>query len=171
VESAPEPPAFGPPRCPAHQRTAVATCARCGTFLCGECTELIGETTACADCFALLQRRGAPSWALTLTLGLQVLALLSAPLVLLLPFQVRVDMGHATIVLPLLRRLPVLNLLAFGAGGFMASRELRRLERAELPSRARTMARATRVLAGLNLGFVLIQGVLVLRLVLGLLGG
>ncbi|ATB30515.1 hypothetical protein [Melittangium boletus] len=149
---------------------AVATCARCGTFLCGECTELIGETAACADCFALLHRRGTPSWALTLALGLQGVALVSAPLVLLLPFQVRIDTGQATIVLPLLRRVPVLNLLAFGAGWFMASRELRRLERADLPSRARTMARATRVLAVINLGFVLLQGLLVLRLLLGLFG-
>lgn len=162
-------PAPGPPRCPAHQRTAVATCARCGTFLCGDCTEVLGETAVCASCLALLARRGIPSWGLTLTFVAQLVALLSAPLLLLMPFQVQVDSSHGTIVLPLVRRLPVLSLLAFLSGWFVGARELRRLEPG-VSSRARVLARLTRALAGVNLGVMLLQGALLLRLVLGLFG-
>ncbi|MBM7111915.1 hypothetical protein [Archangium primigenium] len=149
---------------------AVATCARCGTFLCGDCTELLGDAALCPDCLALVRREGTPSWSLTGALGLQCIALVAAPLLLLLPFEARVEPGHGTIVLPLLRRLPVLQLLAFGVGWPVGARELQRLVHGALPSWARVLARLTRGLAAANLGFVLVQGLLVARLVLGLFG-
>ncbi|WP_375770141.1 B-box zinc finger protein [Archangium gephyra] len=167
MASAPDQPAFTSPRCPTHQRAAVATCVRCGTFLCGECTELLGEAACCASCITFVRKHGAASLALKLTLGLGLIALATVPLALLLPMNVVVDMGRATIVLPLLRRLPVLNGLAAGLGFWLSSRELRRLERVDVPSPARTWARWTRGLSWLNLACVLLQVFLVLRLVLG----
>ncbi len=167
MASAPDQPAFTSPRCPTHQRAAVATCVRCGTFLCGECTELLGEAAYCASCIAFVRQHGAASLALKLTLGLGLIALATVPLAMLLPVNVVVDTGRATIVLPLLRRLPVLNGIAAGLGFWLSSRELRRLEHVE-PSPARTWARWTRGLSWLNLACVLLQLFLVLRLVLGL---
>ncbi len=167
MASAPDQPAFTSPRCPTHQRAAVATCVRCGTFLCGECTELLGEAAYCASCIAFVRQHGAASLALKLTLGLGLIALATVPLAMLLPVNVVVDMGRATIVLPLLRRLPVLNGIAAGLGFWLSSRELRRLQHAE-PSPARTWARWTRGLSWLNLACVLLQVFLVLRFVLGL---
>ena len=165
---APDQPAFTSARCPSHQRAAVATCVRCGTFLCGECTELLGEAAYCASCIAFVRKHGAASLALKLTFGLGLIALASVPLSLLLPVNVRVDMGRATIVLPLLRRLPVLNGVAAGLGFWVSARELRRLAREDISSPARTLARWTRGLAWLNLACVLLQLFLLLRLVLGL---
>lgn len=168
MASAPDLPAFTSPRCPPHQRAAVATCVRCGTFLCGECTELLGEAAYCASCSAFVREHGAASLALKLTLGLGIVALLTVPLAMLLPVQVVVDMGRATLVVPLLRRLPVLNAIAAGLGFWLSSRELRRLERVESSSPARSWARWTRALSWLNLACVLLQLFLVLRFVLGL---
>ncbi len=167
MASAPDLPAFTSPRCPTHQRAAVATCVRCGTFLCGECTELLGEAAYCASCLAFVREHGAASLALKLTLGLGIAALLTVPLAMLLPMRVVVDMGQATIAVPLLRRLPVLNALAAGLGFWQASRELRRLERVEPASPARTWARWTRWLSWLNLACVLLQLFVVLRFLLG----
>ncbi|HYO58292.1 B-box zinc finger protein [Archangium sp.] len=167
MATAPDLPAFTPPRCPMHQRAAVATCVRCGTFLCGECTELLGEAACCASCIAFVRKHGAASLVLKLTFGLGILALLTVPISMLLPVNVVVDTSRATIVLPLLRRLPVLNGLAAGLGFWLSARELRRLERVELSSPARTLARWTRGLAWFNLGCVLLQAFLLLRLVLG----
>ncbi|MCY1073657.1 B-box zinc finger protein [Archangium lansingense] len=167
MATAPDLPAFTNPRCPTHQRAAVATCVRCGTFLCGECTELLGEAAYCASCIAFVRRHGAASLALKLTFGLGIVALLTVPLAMLLPMNVVVDMGRATIVFPLLRRLPVLNAIAAGLGFWLSARELRRLERVELSSPARSLARWTRGLAWFNLACVLLQLFLVLRFVLG----
>jgi hypothetical protein len=167
VASAPDQPAFTSPRCPTHQRAAVATCVRCGTFLCGECTELLGESAYCASCITFVREHGAASLALRLTFGLGIVALLTVPLAMLLPMNVVVDMGRATLVVPVLRRLPVLNVIAAGLGFWLSSRELRRLERVDFASPARSWARWTRGLSWLNLACVLLQVFLVLRLVLG----
>ena len=76
----PDLPAFTSPRCPSHQRAAVATCVRCGTFLCGECTELLGEAASCASCIAFVRKHGAASRALQGVFGLGLVALLIVPL-------------------------------------------------------------------------------------------
>lgn len=167
MASVPDPPAFTSPRCPSHQRAAVATCVRCGGFLCGECTELLGESAYCASCLAFVREHGTASRALRWTFGLGIVALLTVPLAMLLPVNVVVDMGQATLVIPILRRLPVLNGLAAGLGFWLASRELRRLERVDSASSARSWARWTRGLSWLNLACVLLQLFLLLRLVLG----
>jgi B-box zinc finger len=62
VTTSVDPPTSTSPRCPAHQRSAVATCARCGTFLCGDCTELRGEDAWCASCVALVGPRSGFRW-------------------------------------------------------------------------------------------------------------
>lgn len=44
-------------RCASHaQATAVATCVRCGGFLCGECLEVQGAASYCAPCVAWRRR-------------------------------------------------------------------------------------------------------------------
>ncbi|HSP79610.1 MAG TPA: hypothetical protein VLQ93_13825 [Myxococcaceae bacterium] len=58
------------PRCPVHERAAVATCARCGTVLCGECTELLGEAAYCASCLSHVRRGRRLPRGLSLGLGL-----------------------------------------------------------------------------------------------------
>lgn len=35
--------------CPVHERAAIATCDRCGTFLCSSC-DVLGEPPLCEDC-------------------------------------------------------------------------------------------------------------------------
>jgi hypothetical protein len=54
----------------------VATCARCGTFLCGECTELLGEAAYCAPCLSRVRRRRRLPRGFLLGLGLGLLFLL-----------------------------------------------------------------------------------------------
>lgn len=38
--------------CPVHEKQALATCDRCGTFLCGDCGSL-GQPPLCEDCVAI----------------------------------------------------------------------------------------------------------------------
>jgi hypothetical protein len=165
VSSLPAPPRSSAPVCPPHHRPAVTTCARCGTFLCGECLELLGDTATCASCLPVLRAQGSASLGLKLAFGLGVAAMMSAPFALLLPLHARVDPGQALLVLPLLRRLPVLNLVAAVTGEMLAAREGRRLGPGARPSPAGSLARWTRALAAFNLGFVLLQGFLLARLV------
>jgi hypothetical protein len=108
----------------------VATCARCGTFLCGECTELLVDTAWCATCAELVRRGHATSLSLKLALCLDLLGLAS------IPFRL------GSLLLPLLAAVLGLSLSA---------RELRRLGPAHLPSRARTFALWVRRLAWANL--------------------
>jgi len=67
---------FESPRCPVHERAAVATCARCGTFLCGDCTELLGEAAYCVSCLSRVRRGRRLPRGLLLVLGLGLLFLL-----------------------------------------------------------------------------------------------
>jgi hypothetical protein len=108
----------------------VATCARCGSFLCGDCTEVVGESPYCAPCVAVLRREGRPSWVVQVALGLNVLGLACLPCSLVLP-------------------LP--TLVAGLAGVVLATRELRRIHRGEGPLRGLTQARVTRALGWGNL--------------------
>lgn len=48
-EGGPAGEALGDGVCPVHEGPAVATCARCGTFLCTQCTT-VGEPPVCEDC-------------------------------------------------------------------------------------------------------------------------
>ncbi len=62
----------------------MATCARCGGFLCGDCTEVVGESPYCAPCVAILKRDAKPSrviqWALVVNVaGLACLPCALAP--------------------------------------------------------------------------------------------
>jgi hypothetical protein len=133
----------------------VATCARCGTFLCGECTELLGEAAYCADCVDFLRRKGPSSRAVRAVFGLQLTSILFLPLcAILATFGLSpVSFEHGLPPLPLL-----LNLLAFGTGLWLAGGELRRIARGEASSQGRALARWAHGLAWVNLVFFLFFG-------------
>ncbi|MFP2928591.1 hypothetical protein ACLESO_26030 [Pyxidicoccus sp. 3LG] len=118
-------------RCGAHpDLAAVATCARCGTFLCGECTEVLGESPYCAPCIEVLRRSAKPSRVVQVALVLNVLGLACLPCSLALP-------------------LP--TLVAGLAGVVLGSRELRRIRGGQGPERGRTQAQVVRALGSVNL--------------------
>lgn len=119
-------------RCASHPDVAaVATCARCGNFLCGDCTELAGESPYCAPCVVVLRREAKPSRVVQVALALNVVGLVCLPCSLALP-------------------LP--TLVAGLAGVVLAGRELRRIGRGQGAERGRTQARVVLSLGGLNLG-------------------
>ncbi|AGC41847.1 hypothetical protein MYSTI_00497 [Myxococcus stipitatus DSM 14675] len=69
-------------RCASHaQATAVATCARCGGFLCGECLEVEDAAPYCEPCLAWRRRNERASG---LAWAVMVLGCLAALTVLLL---------------------------------------------------------------------------------------
>ncbi|MCP3136384.1 hypothetical protein [Pyxidicoccus xibeiensis] len=124
------PPATGA-RCGIHpEMAAVATCARCGTFLCGDCTEVVGESPYCAPCLDVLRKSAKPSWVVQVALGLNVL-------------------GVAC--LPCSMALPLPSLVAGLAGVLLGSRELRRIRDGHGPERGITQARVARGLGYFNL--------------------
>ncbi|WP_257462817.1 B-box zinc finger protein [Archangium lipolyticum] len=142
-----EPPASTSPRCPTHQRVAVATCTRCGTFLCGECTELLGEVAYCASCAALLGPQHGPIPLRLLGVsGLVLLGMLST-LAAFFPFL------PASFAIPRWVLLGVSGAL----GLWVPTQELRRIDRGQGPRRARPIARCTRWLAAVNLFFFLLS--------------
>jgi hypothetical protein len=125
----------------------VAPCARCGTFLCGVCTEVMGEEAYCADCLAWLHKNGPVSRAVRVFLVLELLGLVSLPLCLMM------------IALPA-------QLLVGAAGLWVSTRELRRIRAGEGSLRGARQAQVVRVLAWVNLllGVVWLAGSLYLRL-------
>lgn len=169
MAAAPDPTAFASARCPAHQRAAVATCVRCGTFLCGECTELLGDAAYCASCVAFVRAHAAPSQLLKVMIGLEVIALASIPLVMLLPVRALVRVGEALLAVAILQRVPVLNAAAAGLGFWAATRERRRLLQEGLV--VSPWARWGRALAWGNLGFVVLQAFILVRGLIHLYGG
>ena len=151
------PPAPTSPRCPLHQRTAVATCARCGSFLCGECAELLDEAAYCAACVTFLQTHGRPSRALWLALALEGVALGVLPLgwIPLGWLGERAEVFRAALLVGVvLVRMPVLTGLAAGVGFWVTTRERRR---EALTSTARRWVGVARVLAWLCLGYVVLE--------------
>ena len=64
-------------RCGQHPDVAaVALCARCGTYVCGACTEVMGETAYCAPCAERRRRAMRSSLTVQLALGANLLGLL-----------------------------------------------------------------------------------------------
>ena len=145
-------PALQGPSCPEHQRLAVATCSRCGTFLCGDCTELLEEAAYCAACLPLVRRQAAFPRALHVALGLDMLGLLL--LVLSIP---GLGVG-ASRFFPVWVAQPVLA----GVGLGLSIRVLRRIRRGEAPRRARPLAWFALLLAVLNVLIFLLGMALVL---------
>lgn len=109
----------------------MAPCARCGTFLCGACTELVGETACCADCVARLHQHGPPSRVVQVLIGMGLVG-----------FFCFAACGPVA---------PVLHLVVAVLGFWLPTRELRRIQRGEGPARGTWQAKAARVAAGLNL--------------------
>ncbi|HEX8823700.1 MAG TPA: B-box zinc finger protein [Archangium sp.] len=142
-----ETPAPASPRCPAHQRAAVATCVRCGTFLCGECTELLGEAAYCASCAALVgPQLGRLPWSLLGVSGLVLLGMLSSGAAFLPGF-------------PSLLSFPRWLLLGVSGvlGLWVPTRLIHRIDSGRGPRRARLLARCTRWFAVVNLLFFLLS--------------
>lgn len=125
----------------------MAPCARCGTFLCGACTEVMGEQAYCSDCIAWLHKNGPIPRTVQVFLGLEIASLVSLPLCLLL------------------FALPV-QLVVGAAGLWVSSRELRRIRQGEGFLRGARRAKVVRVLAWVNLllGVVWAGGLLFLWL-------
>lgn len=109
-------------RCANHpEAAAVASCARCGTFLCGACTELLGEAASCANCLALLQKGAVRPRVVGGIVALNVIALVSLPLCIIFP--------------------PLFNLTVAVLGLWVATRELRRIRESGGAARGAGMAR------------------------------
>lgn len=120
--------------CAVHvESSAVATCSRCGSFLCGECLELVGESAFCAPCVSLRRSEGPASRAAWGALGLGVMGLVAMPCTLSMPLPPLVA-GVGSLVLGL--------------------REAGRIRRGESPEKGRVPARVAYVLGGLNLGLL-----------------
>jgi hypothetical protein len=146
------------PRCPTHQRAAVATCVRCGTFLCGECTELLGEAAYCASCAALVAPQLGPlPWRLLAVSALVLLGMFSTAAAFLPGF-------------PSLFSFPrwVLLGVSGGLGLWVPTRLLHLIDSGRGPRRARLLARCTRWLAAVNLLFFLLSLAWALWLIHGL---
>ncbi|MCP3163458.1 hypothetical protein [Myxococcus qinghaiensis] len=111
--------------------SAVATCTRCGSFLCGECLELFGESAFCEPCVSLRRKDGPVSRAAWGALGLGVLGLL---------------------VLPCTLAMPLPPLVAGVGGVVLGMREAGRIRRGESPAKGRVPARVAYVLGWLTLG-------------------
>lgn len=110
----------------------MAPCARCGTFLCGACTEVLGEDAYCADCVTWLRQHGPPSRVVKGLIGLSIAGIALFPLLCAIP-------------------VPLLNLVAAALGLWLPTRELDRILRGEGPLRGLRQARVARWLAGVNL--------------------
>lgn len=110
----------------------MASCARCGTFLCGTCIEVMGEEAYCAGCVAWLHQNGPVSRTVQVLIALEMAGIAGLPLCVLFPF-------------------PVLHLLIGGSGLWVSTRELRRIQRGEGPLRGARQAKVGRVLALVNL--------------------
>ncbi len=121
----------------------MAPCARCGTFLCGACTEVMGEEAYCADCIAWLHKNGPVSRGVQVFIGLGIAGIVGLPLCLFLGF-------------------PVFHLVVGGIGTWVSTGELRRVQRGEGPLRGARQAKVARVLAVVNLvlGMVWVGGLI-----------
>jgi hypothetical protein len=115
----------------------VAPCARCGTFLCGACTEVMAEAAYCTDCIAWLHKNGRASRAVQALIVASLVGILSFPLGLLLLF-------------------PALNLVVGVLGVVLPTRELRRIRRGDGPLRGMRQAKVARGLAVVNLVLALL---------------
>ena len=134
-------------RCASHpDAPAVATCTRCGAFLCGACTELRGEGAWCAACVEFLKRETPPSRAVKVFIGLGILGIVTWPMFLF---------------------IPVPNGLFAVLGLWISLRELGRIRRGEASPRGRTQARVALGLACANALPVLLLLALVAYSLLG----
>ncbi|XXF78645.1 B-box zinc finger protein [Myxococcaceae bacterium GXIMD 01537] len=138
-------PSLGP-RCARHpDAPAVATCARCGSFLCGACTEVREEAAYCEACLEVLRREAPLSRAIQGCIGLGIAGLLGF------------------FVCP---GLPLLSAAAGVLGLWLPARELRRIERGERPSRGARQAKVARGLGWVNAGLMVLWGGVLLYLTL-----
>jgi hypothetical protein len=126
----------------------VAPCSRCGTFLCGDCTEVMDEAAWCADCVEWLRRNGPTSRLVKVLIAAGILGIVSFPLCFM----------------PL---TPVLQLFVGATGVMVTRRELRRIREGEGPLRGLPQAKVARGLAVANLLLLALWGVIVLYALYG----
>ncbi|MCP3065479.1 hypothetical protein LXT21_42620 [Myxococcus sp. K38C18041901] len=113
----------------------MATCARCGTFLCAECVELVPEGSVCEPCRARLRMEGPASRVAWGALALGVAGL---------------------VFLPCSLGIPLPTLVAGSGALVLGLRETARIRRAQSPVRGKWPARLGWVLGGLTLLLVLV---------------
>ncbi|MCP3098306.1 hypothetical protein LZ198_05365 [Myxococcus sp. K15C18031901] len=119
-------------RCSGHPDVvAVATCARCGGFLCGDCVELLEEAPYCGACVAVLTRDEPPSWGIAVARKLGMLGMMAIPCSLL---------------------VPVVPLVLGGTCLLLARRELRRIREGERSRAGLDLAKEALSMGWLNLG-------------------
>lgn len=124
-------------RCAKHpEAAAVAPCARCGTFLCGACTEVVGEAAYCAECVVWLRQNGPPSRWVQAVIGVNIAGIVCFPLC-----------GFTA---------PLINIIAAALGFWLPARELRRIRSGEGPLRGMRQAQVARGLAVANLALTLL---------------
>jgi hypothetical protein len=95
LTSDPETPTLADAVCPVHERAAIATCDRCGTFLCSSC-DVLGAPPLCEDC---VKREGAGPEQRRISPRAHRIR---AELMMLVPFAV---IGAIVLIFSLLRRL------------------------------------------------------------------
>ncbi|ADO75649.1 hypothetical protein [Stigmatella aurantiaca] len=118
--------------CARHPEVAaVAPCARCGTFLCSECSELVGEAVYCAGCVVWLRQHGPPSRGVQAVLALNIAAIVCFPMC-----------GFS---------VPLLNVAAAASGLWWPPRERRRIQQGQGPLRGARQAQVAQGLAVVNL--------------------
>jgi hypothetical protein len=129
--------------CGAHRDApAVATCLRCGRFLCDACVVIQKEETYCVDCVHTLSREG-PSRLAKVAIGLTAAAygIGAVPFALVTLFDAPLSAMALAVLMP----------PAAIAAIVVASIERGRIRRMESPIRGRHLALAARVLSALLL--------------------
>jgi hypothetical protein len=155
----PAPPGVGA-HCATHPAVAaVATCARCGGFLCGDCVEVHDELPYCAPCSTWWRKETRPRLQTTLLMAASTLGLVCslwavAPLFL----DVGYLLGMENLRLPWFLTSPAVQavwVLGTGAFGFLHSRhELKRLRFAKASERTTRRVRTLRFLSLMELSVV-----------------
>jgi len=151
MASPPPPPSSGlrpgSTRCGNHPDVAaVDTCSRCGTFLCGDCVEYLGETVLCDACY---QRLGGDQPGSRSARTAVILGGIGAALPLLLAAYSLAVRG-----IPIVESaFALLISLGMGFAGFgLARSELRRIQAGRAPIRGQRLARAGLILSAVNFG-------------------
>jgi len=147
-------------RCGNHPtEAAVDTCSRCGTFLCSECVDFLGDAVLCAACLERVGGNAPPSrraWATALIGGLGFA----------LPWLLFVFMLISRRVSFL--QIPIVTVLSVGLSFFsfgLGRTELRRLQTPPASRRGRRLTLAGMILSAASVGLLLLRLLVVFSLV------
>jgi hypothetical protein len=127
----------------------VDVCQRCGTFLCGECVELLGEDVLCTACFQRAGGDAPPSRRAKASVILGVIGLVLG-----------LGLGALIFLAGVIGLVPGVIGLVIGRG------ELRRIDAGQSPAVGRRLARVGVVLGWVNFGLFSLAALLVLAAVI-----